>query len=165
MLDRIVSYLRGHRVPFRLSSQPSPEPSPAVAFSVPAGGIVVETHVLLIAGEPALACVAHAAQLSLPALSHELGAEVFEGTSADLPEPYTGVVGPVPPLGGAMGILTVVDARVSAASAVVFAAFSPHDSIEIPYDDLARLERPRQASFAVGGELPANAGAPERRAA
>jgi hypothetical protein len=37
----------------------------------------------------------------------------------------------------------------------VFLAFSPGDWVEIPYDDFARLERPRIASFAIGGELPA----------
>jgi hypothetical protein len=41
---------------------------------------------------------------------------------------------------------------------VVFRAFGPSDYIEINYDDFARQERPRVASFAHAGELPARTG-------
>jgi hypothetical protein len=35
--------------------------------------------------------------------------------------------------------------------------FSNADIMEVPYEELSRLERPRIASFAVGGELPERA--------
>lgn len=155
MLDQIVHYLRTHAIPFRLSSQPSPEPAPAVAHPVPAGGLLVDTQVLVVAGRAAVAAMPRGAKLSLPRLRQALGADVIEGVPADLPPPYSRATGPVPPLGGAMGVLTIVDERVSTSSAVLFLAFSPFDCVELPYDDFARLERPRVASIATGGELPA----------
>jgi hypothetical protein len=84
-----------------------------------------------------------------------LGADVIEGAAADLPPPFCSARELVPPLGGVMGVLTIVDERATIASAIVFLAFSPGDCVELPYDDFARLERPRIASFAIGGELPA----------
>jgi hypothetical protein len=61
-----------------------------------------------------------------------------------------------------MGVLTIIDDRVSLAAALVFTAFSPHDAIEIPFDEYARLERPRIASFAGGGELPESTEEPRK---
>jgi len=167
MLDHVVKYLRSHDVPFRLFSYPSPEPLPAVAYRLPPGGVMLETHVLLVAGRPAIACMTRGARLSLPRLKAELGADVLEGTAEDLPPPYTGVAGPTPPLGGALGVLTIIDEAVAAASAVAFEAFASCDIVEIPYDEFARHERPRIASFAVVGELPESTEArePERKVA
>lgn len=164
MLDHVVQYLRSHEVPFRLFSHPSPEPLPAVAYRLPSGGIMLETHVLLVGGRPAIACTTRGAKLNLPRLRSDLGAEVIEGSAEDLPPPYTGVSGPMPPLGRAIGALTLIDEAVTAASAVAFAAFASTDIVEIPYDDFSRLEQPRIASFAIGGELPerSEASAPER---
>jgi len=163
MLDHVVHHLRAHGVSFRLSSQPSPEPLPlpGVAHSVPPGGLWVETRVLLLGGRPAVACVPRGSKMSLPALTNELGVEVIEGSPRDLPPPYATAAGDIPPLGGAMGVLTLVDAGVTVASSIVFNAFSPHDVVELPFDDFARLEQPRVASFAVGGELAASPGAEE----
>lgn len=155
MLDQVVHHLRTHDVPFRLSSQPSPEPLPAVAHPVPPGGLVVETQVLVVGGRAAVAAMPQGAKLSLPRIRQALGADVIEGVPGDLPPPYSRATGLIPPLGSAMGVLTIVDERVTIASAVVFLAFSPGDWVELPYDDFARLERPRVASFAIGGELPA----------
>lgn len=154
MINRVVSHLRDNGISFRLSSQPSPEPLPAVAHEVPPGGLVVDTRVLLIGGRPAIACVPRGAKLDLPGLAHELGAAVLEGSAADLPPPFTGASSPIPPLGSAMGVLTILDTRMVAASAIVFEAFSRCDCFEVPYDAFERLEHPRVASFAVGGELP-----------
>jgi len=154
MLDQIVHYLRARDISFRLSSQPSPEPLPEVAYPVPPGGLVVETQVLLVGGRVAIACMAQGAKLSLPGLRHEFGMDVIEGAPADLPPPYSRAAGRLPPLGGAMSALTIVDEQVSLASAIVFTAFAPSDHIELSYDEFARLEQPRIASFAVGGELP-----------
>ena len=161
MLGRIVNHLRENGISFRLSSQPSPEPLPAVAHPVPPGGLLVDTQVLLVGGRPAIACLPRGAKLDLPGLGHELGVEVIEGSAGDLPPPFTHAAGPIPPLGSAMGVLTVVDTRVTIASTIAFEAFSRSDCVEIPYDDFARLERPRIASFAIGGELPEAAVAQE----
>jgi hypothetical protein len=155
MLDLVVHYLRTHGVPFRLYSQPSPEPLPEVAHPVPPGGLLVETQVLVVGGQAAVAVMPRGAKLSLPRARQELGADVIDGTPADLPPPFCGASEHVPAVGGAMGVLTIVDERVAISSAVVFQAFSPCDCFELPYDDFARLERPRVASFAIGGELPA----------
>lgn len=154
MLGRVVDHLREHGISFRLSSQPSPEPLPEVAHPVPPGGIAVDTTVLLVGSRPAVACVPRGAKLNLPGLAHELGAAVIEATPDDLPPPFTHAARPIPPLGSVLGVLTIVDTRVTLASAVAFEAFSRSEHIEIPYDELARLERPRIASFAAGGELP-----------
>lgn len=110
---------------------------------------------VLVGGRAAIACMPRGDKLSLPRLRYELGMDVLEGTPADLPPPYSRAAGRIPPLGGAMSALTIVDERVSLAAALVFTAFVPTDHVELPYDEFARLERPRIASFAVGGELPA----------
>lgn len=161
MLDQIVHYLKAHDVSFRLSSAPSPEPLPEVAHPVPPGGLVVETQVLLVGGRAALAVMPRGAKLSLPRLVRELGAVVIDGAPADLPPPYSRSAGRIPPFGGAMGILTIVDEEAAKASSLVFTAFVPSDAIEVPYDDFARVERPRVASFAIGGELPSGSEAQE----
>ncbi|APR85348.1 Hypothetical protein A7982_10697 [Minicystis rosea] len=154
MIDRVVNYLRGHGISFRLSSQPAPEAIPAVAFAVPPGGIAVETQVLLVGGRPAIACFPRGEQVSMPALVNELGAEVIAGNPSDLPAPFAAASGPIPPVGGALGALTIVDERVAQKGAIVFYAFSSCDWFEIPFDDFARVEQPKFAAFAVGGELP-----------
>ena len=160
MLERVVHYLHSHDVPFRLSSYPSPEPLPGVAYRLPPGGVMVETSVLLVDGQPTIACVVQGAKLNLASLENELGM-VVEGSAEDLPSPFKGAGGPTPPLGRAMGLLTLIDEAVAMASAVVFAAFSSNDIVEIPYDDFSRLEQPRVASFAAFGELPESSGAGE----
>jgi prolyl-tRNA editing enzyme YbaK/EbsC (Cys-tRNA(Pro) deacylase) len=154
MLAQVVHYLQDHGTSFRLSSQPTPEPLPAVAHAVPPGGLVVETQVLLVGGRAAIACIARGAKVSLPQLGRELGMVVVEAGPGDLPAPYSSATGPIPPLGGAMDVLTIVDTRAMQASALVFTAFSAFDFLELPIDEFARLERPRVASFATGGELP-----------
>jgi hypothetical protein len=157
-LARVVAYLRARDVPFSLASRPSPEPLPAVASPTPRAALEVETRLLLVGGRPAVACMAKGSKPSLPELVNELGTEVIEGSAADLAQPYAKVNGPMPPLGGAMGALTIVDAAVAMASTIRFMAFTNSDFVELCYDDLARVEQPRVASFAQLGELPARAG-------
>jgi prolyl-tRNA editing enzyme YbaK/EbsC (Cys-tRNA(Pro) deacylase) len=154
MLHRVVEYLRAQGVSFRFSSYPSREAVPAVALRPPPGGVVLDAHVLRVAGQPAIACVARGARISLPRLSDALATDVIEATADDLPEPYRGAAGPVPPLGREIGAITLLDEAASRASVLVFAAFSANDLFEIPADAFARLERPRIVSFAIGGELP-----------
>jgi hypothetical protein len=154
MLERVVHYLRSHNVPFRLFSYPSPEPLPDVVHPVPPGGLMVETRVLLVGGQPAIACMPRGSQVNLPRLEVELGTLVIEGSAADLPPPYTGTSGPIPPIGRAIGALTLVDEAVSLASPIVFAVFASTDVVEVPYDEFSRVEQPRVSSFAIAGELP-----------
>lgn len=156
MIDRVVRYLRSQGVPFRLSSYPAPEALPEVAHRLPPGGLRVVTHVLLVGGRPAIACMARGAQLNLPRLTHELGTTVLEGSAEDLPPPYTNVAGPIPPFGAEIGTLTIVDEAVTLAASIGFDTFSSTDIMDIVYDDFSRLERPRVASFAIDGELPAS---------
>jgi hypothetical protein len=174
MLARVVQYLHSHDVPFRLLSSPAPEPLPLVAYRVPPGGIMVETCVLLVAGRPAVACMPRGAKVNLPRLEAELRATVIDGSAQHFSPPYTGAEGPIPPLGRALGAtLTLVDETLEMFSPLAFAAFSPYDILEIPFDDFSRLERPRITAFAVGGELPERssveqaepAGNPERKSA
>jgi hypothetical protein len=155
MLARVVQYLRSHDIPFRLLSTPVPEPLPQVGYRLPPGGIMVETCLLRIGGRPAVACMPRRAKPNLPQLGLELHAIVMDGNAQDLPPPFTGAEGPVPPLGGAIGAaLTLVDESLMAFSPLAFAVFSPYDILEIPFDDFSRLEQPRISAFAVGGELP-----------
>jgi prolyl-tRNA editing enzyme YbaK/EbsC (Cys-tRNA(Pro) deacylase) len=167
MLARVVQYLHANAAPFRLFSHPSPEPLPEVAYRPPPGAVHIATHVLLIGGRAAIACTHQGAKLSLPELSRGFGAVVAPGSAQDLPAPFTGATGPIPPLGRAMGLFTVVDEAVTRSSAIVFEAFSGTDIVEMPYDDFARLESPRIASFATGGELPVGTheAEPEKRSA
>jgi prolyl-tRNA editing enzyme YbaK/EbsC (Cys-tRNA(Pro) deacylase) len=154
MLDHVVRYLRGYGASFRLSSAPSPELLPDVGEPRPPGSLVVETRLLSVGGSVAIACMPRGATLSWPEISRELGAVVVEAGPADLPAPFSGASGHFPPLGGVMQATTVVDVEVMRASSLVFTAFSPFDLFEIPIDDFARIEHPRIAAFAIGGELP-----------
>jgi hypothetical protein len=154
MLERVVAYLRSRGVPFRLFSHPSPEPLPSVGHALPRGGVAVDGHVVLVGGRPAIACVPRGDLVNLERLSAELGISVVAGSPADLPAPYTGASAPIPPLGGELGTLVLVDESMNASSVIAFEAFAPTDCFELLYDDFARLERPRLASFADRGELP-----------
>ena len=154
MLDQIVHHLRSHDVPFRLYSYPAPEPLPEVAHPVPRGGLRVDTRVLFVAGRATVAVMPRGATPNFPSLLRELGVVVTDGAPSDLPPPYSRAPEPLPPLGGAMGVPTLVDQRVTTAAVLVFTVFSLNDFMEVDYDDFARLETPSVASFAIGGELP-----------
>jgi prolyl-tRNA editing enzyme YbaK/EbsC (Cys-tRNA(Pro) deacylase) len=154
MLEHVVEYLRSRGVPFRLSSRPAPEAHPAVSEPLQPGTVAVETRVVLIEGVPALVCIPREGKVNLLRLSHELGTEVVDGTTADFTQRFGDVTGPIPPLGGAFGALVVVDEQITAAPAIAFEAFASSDHIEIPYDKFAMLEQPKVVSFVTGGELP-----------
>lgn len=154
MLERIVEYLRTNRVAFRLGSSPSSERLPSVAHHLPPGGRLVETAVVLIAGRPAIACVAAGSGINERSLSAELGTAVIEGSTAALPEPWRHLAGPVPPLGGLLGVPILLDHNLAAAGTLTFQAFSANDYFELSVDDFTRLECPRMCAIAIGGELP-----------
>jgi hypothetical protein len=156
MIDAVVSYLHEAGVPFRLTSYPAPEAQPLVAHRLPPTAQMVEAHVILMDGEPALACTRRGEAPSLAALATQTGALVLETTPADLPfDPRPGR-GLVPPLGRLFGVPLFVDIRVSEAPIVAFRAFGENDYLELSYDDLALVERPRVGAFAEFAELPAH---------
>jgi prolyl-tRNA editing enzyme YbaK/EbsC (Cys-tRNA(Pro) deacylase) len=155
MIETVVHYLHEAGIPFRVISYPAPEPLPAVAYRPMPTAQLVETHVLLVDGRPALACTICGELVSLPALATEIGGVVVESNAEDLSGDYRGATGPIPPLGRLMGVPLFVDARVAELPSVAFRAFGPNDYLEISYDDLALVERPRVVAFGEAGELPA----------
>ncbi len=153
MIETLVRYLRSQNVPFRVYSYASPEPLPAVGHRIPEGGQLVSTAILLVEARPTIAVMPLETTPNFAALSAELDALVTEGKIGDLPPPFDHASEPIPPFGGALGIATIADHGVTGCSILVFRAFSPHDFVEVPYEDFARLEQPRVSSFAVAGEL------------
>lgn len=155
MIDRVVRYLCDAAVPFRLAVYPMPEPSPEVAHSLPPGTLLVDAQVVLVDGSPAIACVPHGIPVSFVALSRALDAAVLEASPAELRGEYRGAPEPLPPLGGLFGAPLLIDDEIPASPLIAFRAFSRGAFVEMTYDDFALVERPRVASFAQGGELPA----------
>lgn len=153
MLDRIVRYLRSNGISIRLSSHPAPEAIPAVAHRSPQGGVFVRTCIVMAGGQPIICCMAKEAAVSVPRLQATLGVPVLEADSRDLPAPYTGAEGPIPPFGGELGAVVLMDESLLRASAVSFAAFSATDIFDLPLDEFLRLERPRIEAFVTAGEL------------
>jgi prolyl-tRNA editing enzyme YbaK/EbsC (Cys-tRNA(Pro) deacylase) len=156
MLDTIVKYLHGARVPFKLASYPSEELEPIAIASLAPHAVRVETRLLFVGGRLVLACFAAGHTVDPVALAHELGGAVIEASAPDLPAPLDELAGPIPPLGSLYGVPVILDQAARAGTSVVFRAFSGSDWFEIPYDDFARLEQPRVASFALAGSLPAH---------
>jgi prolyl-tRNA editing enzyme YbaK/EbsC (Cys-tRNA(Pro) deacylase) len=154
MIDAVVHYLHEAGIPFRLTSYPAPEPEPPVAHRLPPSAKLVETHLVLVDGKPAIACTVCGEAVSLPALSTETGGVVVDSGPDDLTGDYHGATGPIPPLGGMLGVPLFVDVRVAELPNIAFRAFGPNDYLEISYDDLALVEHPRVASFGEAGELP-----------
>jgi hypothetical protein len=155
MVENAVKYLRSVGIFFRLTSYPAPEPAPAVAHLVRPAGIMIDTHLVIADGRVGLVCVPRGETISLPRLRAETGtAIVDETTIEDLPWPYNRASGPIPPLGGLLGVTMFVDPMVAQAAIVGFNVFSTTDFIELGYDDFARVERPRMVSVAGGEQLP-----------
>jgi prolyl-tRNA editing enzyme YbaK/EbsC (Cys-tRNA(Pro) deacylase) len=154
MIDSVVHYLHEAGIPFRLTSYPAPEPLPVVAYRPMPTAQLVETHVVLVDGRPALACTVCGEAVSLPALATETGGVVVDSDAEGLSGEYHGAAGPIPPLGRLVGVPLFVDVRVAELPNVAFRAFGPNDYLEISYDDLALVERPRVAAFGEAGELP-----------
>lgn len=153
MIHSVVQYLHGARVPFRLASYPSEEAEPRAAHHVPPGGILVDTDIVLLDGRAVLACFPAGEAPGLGALGAALGGTAIEGTTGDLPNEFRYAKRPIPPLGQLFGFPLVVDERVTRCSVLVFRVFGESDYFEISYEDFARNEQPRIASFASAGEL------------
>lgn len=154
MIEAVVHYLHEAGIPFRLTSYPAPEPLPPVAHRLTADAQLVEVHVVLVDGRPALACTRCGELVSLTALATETGGVVIDSDTQDLSGEYQGTAGPVPPLGRLIGVPLFVDIHVADLPNVAFRAFGPNDYLEVSYDDLALVERPRVAAFAEAGALP-----------
>jgi len=158
MLGTIVNYLHGARIPFRLASYPSEESLPLAAHRLPPGGLLVDARLFLVSGGALLIAFPASEVVDLAAISSRLGGVVVPGTNDALPSEFRHVVGPIPPLGQLFGLPLVLDQRIPQSEVVVFRAFAASDYFEIPYDDYARLEQPRLASFSSAGELSAGVG-------
>jgi hypothetical protein len=159
MIDQIMRYLTSRQVPFRVLSYPMPEAAPEVAPHHARFGQLVDTHIVLADGRPALAVVPAGMPLDVLALGQELGTVVIEGSAEDLPAPFAGMRF-VPPLGGMLGVPLIVEARIPGGT-LVFRAFGDDHSesfVEVIFDDLARIERPRPATFVIAGALPPSSG-------
>lgn len=155
MLDTIVAYLHGNRVPFRLASYPTEEPLPHAAHPMPPSSVLVDTEIVLVEGRVALACFRAGESVDYAALSSSLGAACVPGDHADLPSDLTGLAPPIPPFGQLFGMTIILDESINESAAVIVSpAFGGNDFFDIAFDDWARVEAPRVASFASAGELP-----------
>jgi Ala-tRNA(Pro) deacylase len=153
MIETLVQYLHGARVPFRFASYPSEESVPVAAHPIPHHGMLVDTRIVLLDGHAMLAGFAAGEQLDLGALSAALGGVALEGDTSELPHEFANAAGSIPPLGQLFGLPLVLDARVAGCAVIVFRAFDGSDYFDIPYEDFARLEQPRIAAFASIGQL------------
>lgn len=158
MLDRIVRYLHESLVPFRLSSYPSAEQVPKAAQPIPKFAIRVDTKVVLVGDKLAILCFAEGDTADLSAVANELGASVCDATTEDLPADLQRFEAAPPPFGQLFGIPVIVDEKVTQHASIVISVFGESDYVEIPYDDFARQEEPRVASFGRAGELPEHTG-------
>jgi Ala-tRNA(Pro) deacylase len=153
MLGTIVDYMHNAHVPFRLASYPSEEALPIAAHRVPPGGMLVDTRLVKVDGRAVLAVFPAGESVDLRAVSASLGGVAVAGATDDLPVELARAGAPVPPLGQLFGLPLVLDERVTRASVLVFRALAESLYFEVAYDDFARLEQPRVASFASVGEL------------
>ncbi len=153
MLDVIVRYLHEENVPFRLISYGSEEGEPPVAHPVPAHGVLVDARFVIVDGRLVLACYRHGEHVDLSAIGNELGGTAMDALPDELPEELVGLEGAIPPLGQLFGAPLIVDEMVEGFATIVFRGFGHSAWFEVPYDDFARQEAPRVASFARAGAL------------
>jgi Ala-tRNA(Pro) deacylase len=153
MLDSIVRYLHESLTPFRLSSYPSLEHLPKAVEPVPKYAVLVESRLVFVADKLTLLCYPANEQADISAVANELDAAVLDAGPEDLPAPIQRYNAPPPPLGQLYGLPIIIDEAVTRYAAIVFQPFGESDYVEVPYDDFARLEQPRVASFARAGEL------------
>jgi prolyl-tRNA editing enzyme YbaK/EbsC (Cys-tRNA(Pro) deacylase) len=164
MLDTIVRYLHESLVPFHLASYPSPEREPAPVHPIPPHGMLIDTRFITVDGRLVLACFRAGENVDLAAIGSELGGVAVEALPEHLPEVLLQFDGAIPPLGKLLGVPLVVDEAIESCAIIVFRGFGHSDYFDVPYDDFARLEQPRIASFARAGELEAPQAARRRPA-
>jgi Ala-tRNA(Pro) deacylase len=151
--DIAIAYLRREGAAFRLTNFPVPESQPAIAHSLRPGAHDVSTRVVLVNGRPALACVPQGGTVNIAALAAVLGANVLEATSDDLPGEFRGAPDPIPPLGHLLGVPLYVDEQLVTSTVIAFEAFSSGVSVQLAYEDFARIERPRTLPIVARGTL------------
>jgi hypothetical protein len=116
---------------------------------------LVSTQILCLDEQPTLVCVLDGERVQPLRVRHETGATLVEdGSVRDLPWPFRAGSEPIPPLGTLFGVPTLLDEAATQAPLIAFAVFSPFDIIEMSFEDFARIEHPRIASFVAAGELP-----------
>ena len=162
-IEDVVEYLQHAGVAFRLTSYPVPEAQPAIAHALRPGGQIVQTRVVLIDGRPALACAPEGLSFDLAGIGAEVGASVLEGSADDLPGPFRGAPEPLPPLGHMLHVPLLIDESLAASSTLAFRAFSSGAYVEIPYQELSRIEQPKVLRLAIAGALAAAAPVPRVR--
>ena len=107
-------------------------------------------------GRVALACFPAGEVIDYTALSAALGAAALPAEHGDLPGELASAAPPIPPFGQLYGLPIIVDDGIEAASILSIPVFGGSDFFDIAYDEWARMEAPRVASFASAGELPAS---------
>jgi prolyl-tRNA editing enzyme YbaK/EbsC (Cys-tRNA(Pro) deacylase) len=154
MLDTIVRYLRESLVPFRLASYPSPEREPRPVHPLPPHSMLVDARFVMVDGRLVLVAFKDGESIDLAAIGNELGGAAVEALPDDLPEVLLQFDGAIPPLGKLLGVPLIIDEGIDETCAViVFRGFGVDDYVEVPYEDFARLEQPKVASFVRAGEL------------
>lgn len=154
MLDTIVRYLHESLIPFKLTSYPSLERVPEAAQPIPRYAVLVTTQLVVVGGKLSILCSRESDTIDLAALSNELGAAVLDAQDDDLPDALKRFDAPPPPFGQLFGLPVVVDFAVTEHDSLVLQLFGESDYLELPFDDFARQEQPKIASFARAGELP-----------
>jgi Ala-tRNA(Pro) deacylase len=120
---------------------------------MPPHAMRVDTEVILVDGRVALACFPAGETIDYSALSASLGGVCVAGDHADLPGDISGLAPPIPPFGQLFGVPIILDESAAGSPLMVMAMFGGNDYVELAYEDWARLEAPRMASFSSSGRL------------
>jgi hypothetical protein len=163
MLDQIIRYLHESLVPFRVASFPSPEPMPNVGYALPPHAMLVEGRLINVDGNLVLACYRSGDNVDLAAFGHALGGAAIDVLPEELPNALINLSDVIPPLGKLFGLPLIVEEAIESCGTIVFRGLGRNDFLEIPYDDFARQEQPRVASFARAGELTYSSAAADAR--
>jgi prolyl-tRNA editing enzyme YbaK/EbsC (Cys-tRNA(Pro) deacylase) len=155
LADRAIAYLRKEGAAFRLTNFPVLDGRPVVPHhhALRPGAHDVSTHVVLVNGRPALACVPQGSTVNVGSMSIALGANVLEATPADLPGDFRGASEPIPPLGHLLGVPLYVDDQLATSTVIAFEAFSSGVSVQLAYEDYARIESPRTLQIVLRGSI------------
>jgi prolyl-tRNA editing enzyme YbaK/EbsC (Cys-tRNA(Pro) deacylase) len=153
LADAAIAYLRRQGAAFRLTNFPVAETQPVVAHALRPGAHEVTTRVILVDGQPALACLPQGAAINIASLGGALGAHVLEATTGDLPGDFRRAPEPIPPLGHLLGVPLYVDEQLASSTVIAFEAFSSGVSVQLAYEEFARIEEPRTVPIAARGSL------------
>jgi hypothetical protein len=113
----------------------------------------IDARLLQIDGRLVLACFRTGDNIDLAAFGSELGGIAVEASAGAVPAEIGELGMDIPPLGKLLGLPLIVEEAIETCATIVFRGRGGNDWLEVPYDDFARLEQPRVASFARAGEL------------